>query len=236
MQPLFARTLNGHKIPDCVSFVLATNRRSDKAGVEGIIDPIISRCHGVYEIQPELDTFLTYWIGSGKRPEMYNYLQKWKPDHLYIQKKTADIENFPCYRTWDFANDIVELGLPNDLELSALSGALGAGVAGEFSTYLAKWRELPDPDEVFKNPAKAPIPKKPDMQYAYCAAVAFRCTVQTFPAIAAYTERLSKEGYEEIAMCLLGDSLRRCPEDGVRKSAECQKLLVGRLGKMLTGK
>lgn len=37
MQLLLARQVNGHKLPDCITFVAATNRRMDRAGVTGIL-------------------------------------------------------------------------------------------------------------------------------------------------------------------------------------------------------
>lgn len=229
MQPFFARTLNGHKISDKVRFAAATNRRGDKAGVEGIIDPLISRCL-VYELAPDLDSFLAYWVKAGHRPEVLAFLRVF-PQHLYTPKKSADIENYPCYRTWEFASKILGRELPQGLELVALTGAVGQGVAGEFHAYLKLYREIPDPDEILKDPTKGKVPTKADILYALCAALAYRTTVKTFPAVAQYTERMVKEGREEMAVYLLGDALRRCPD--VRNSKDCAKVLSGKLGSLL---
>lgn len=229
MQPVHERTLNGKPISPFVDFVLATNRRGDKAGVEGIIDPLISRCL-VYEMLPDLDTFLAYWMGAGHRPEVLAFLRVF-PKYLYEQKKTADIANFPCYRTWEFASRILERGIGADLELVALSGAVGEGVAGEFMAYLKLYRDIPDPDEIIKNPDKGKVPEKADVLYALSAALAYRSTPKTFGAIATYTERMVKAGREEMAVYLLGDALRRCPD--VKNSMECARVLNGKLGKLL---
>src|SRR5512146_1594126 len=43
MQLLLARRVNGHILPDTVTFVAATNRRTDRAGVSGILEPVKSR-------------------------------------------------------------------------------------------------------------------------------------------------------------------------------------------------
>ena len=230
MQPLWARELNGKKIPDHVSFVLCSNRRGDKAGVEGILDPILTRCHGVFEIKPDLDTFMAYWVKVGKRPEVVGYLRNF-PDHVFQAKKSADIENFPCYRTWDFAGDILNLQLGREHEAVALAGALGEGVAGQFGTYLRTYRDLPDIDEVLKNPLKVKLPEKLDIIHALCIAVAYRTSDKTFPAIAQLVQRMEKQGNEELAIYLLRDCRSRWPEclqtpDGV-------KICQGKLGKLI---
>src|SRR3990167_879848 len=229
MQPLFARMLNDKRISDKVVFILATNRRGDKAGVEGIIDPIINRCL-VYEMKEDLDTFLAFWIKAGYRPEVLAFLRVF-PKHLYEAKRTTDIANFPSYRTWEFASRVLDRQLGPDLELIALSGAVGEGVAGEFMAYLKLYRDIPDPDEIIKNPEKGKVPEKADVLYALCAALAYRCTTKTFKAIATYTERMVKAGREEMAVYLLGDALRRCPE--VANSEDCAKVIDGKLGQLL---
>lgn len=240
MQPLFARTLNGKRISDTVSFVLATNRRCDKAGVEGIIDPIINRCL-VYEIAPDRDTFLAYWVKAGHRPEVMAFLRV-MPKHLYTPKKSADIENFPSYRTWEFASRILERNLPADLEAVALTGAVGEGTAGEFMAYLKLFRDIPDPDEVIKNPHKAKVPDKADILYALCAALAYRANDATLDGITAYADRMIKAGREEMAVYLMGDVLNKSPQvtddkGGKRPVWGAHKgvigLLSGKLGKLL---
>src|SRR5271156_851581 len=50
MQLLLARRVNGHVLPDCVTFVAATNRRADRAGVSGILEPVKSRFATIVEL------------------------------------------------------------------------------------------------------------------------------------------------------------------------------------------
>lgn len=238
MQPLFARTLNGHRISEQVVFVLASNRRGDRAGVEGIIDPIISRCL-VYEMKEDLNTFLAYWVKAGHRPEVLAFLRH-LPKHLYTPKKSADIENFPCYRTWEFASRILCRGLNANLERIALTGAVGEGTAAEFCAYLKLYREIPDPDAVLKAPEKAKVPEKADILYALCAALAYRVTEQSLAPLAVYAERMIKAGREEMAAYMLGDVMNRSPKGAENRPlwgqhAAIVKLLQGKLGTMLLG-
>ena len=43
MQLILARRINGHHVSDSVTFIAATNRKQDKAGVSGILEPVKSR-------------------------------------------------------------------------------------------------------------------------------------------------------------------------------------------------
>jgi hypothetical protein len=55
MQLILARRVNSFTLPDCVSFVAASNRRQDKAGVTGILEPVKSRFATILEVSPDLD-------------------------------------------------------------------------------------------------------------------------------------------------------------------------------------
>ena len=55
MQLLLARRVNGHALPEHVSFVAATNRRTDRAGVSGILEPVKSRFVSMIGLEPNLD-------------------------------------------------------------------------------------------------------------------------------------------------------------------------------------
>ena len=55
MQLILARRVNGHILPDHVTFVAATNRRSDRAGVAGILEPVKSRFACIVELEPTID-------------------------------------------------------------------------------------------------------------------------------------------------------------------------------------
>ncbi len=50
MQLILARTLNGHRVSDHVVFIAATNRRTDRAGVSGILEPVKSRFATLVEL------------------------------------------------------------------------------------------------------------------------------------------------------------------------------------------
>jgi len=65
MQLLLARRVNGHKLPDCVTFVAATNRRVDRAGVSGILEPVKSRFVSIIGLEPNLDDWCQWAFSAG---------------------------------------------------------------------------------------------------------------------------------------------------------------------------
>lgn len=75
MQLLLARRVNGHKLPDCVTFVAATNRRTDRAGVSGILEPVKSRFAAIVELEADLDEWCKWAIAQELPPELIAFLR-----------------------------------------------------------------------------------------------------------------------------------------------------------------
>src|SRR3990167_9806099 len=75
MQLLLARRVNGHALPDCVTFVAATNRRTDRAGVSGILEPVKSRFVSIIGLEPNLDDWCQWAFSAGMPPELVAFLR-----------------------------------------------------------------------------------------------------------------------------------------------------------------
>ncbi|MPW11773.1 ATP-binding protein, partial [Paraburkholderia sp. CNPSo 3155] len=94
MQLLLARRIGEHALPDCVTFVAATNRRNDNAGVSGILDPVISRFATVVELEPSIADWTDWAARTGVPAELIAFL-RFRPDLLSVKKTARDIENAP---------------------------------------------------------------------------------------------------------------------------------------------
>jgi MoxR-like ATPase len=108
MQLILARRVNGHKLPECVVFVAATNRREDRAGVSGILEPVKSRFATIVEMEPGLDDWTVWATQNSIRAEVIAFL-RFRPELLIDFKPTADMKNSPCPRTWASASKILNL-------------------------------------------------------------------------------------------------------------------------------
>lgn len=208
MQLLLARRVNGHVLPDCVVFVAATNRRQDRAGVSGILEPVKSRFATIVELQPTLEDWVEWALGADVASEVMAFM-RFRPELLHKFAPTQDLSNSPCPRTWSHVSRLLNLGLAGAAELAAVAGAVGEGAAGEFVAFLREARTLPDIDSILASPETAPLPDQPSTLYAVVSGLASRATAKNFPAIATYAQRLSAAGHGEFSVLLLRDTTRR---------------------------
>jgi hypothetical protein len=96
-------------------------------------------------------------------------------------------------------------GLPEHLQLRTFAAAIGTERAMEFISFLRIYQNLPDPDEVLKDPAAAPIPSEPGYLYALCGALSHRANKNNIENLIAYADRLT----EEFSVLLVKDAVDR---------------------------
>lgn len=235
MQLLLARQVNGHKLPDCVTFLAATNRRTDRAGVTGVLAPVLSRFGAVIGVEPTVDDWTEWALGANMPPALVSFI-RFRPNLLQVfdTKKVDDMENFPCPRTWEYAGKALQMGLPDDLEFAALAGAVGEGPASELRAFLSMVRsKLPNPDSIILDPDTAPIPDRPDLLWAVTTALAKKTTSNNCGRVFRYAERLYDAGKSEFSVLMVKDINRLLPE--VIDTPEWTKLCVSPLGKSYLG-
>jgi hypothetical protein len=219
MQLLLARRVNGHVLSDNVVFIAATNRRTDRAGVSGILEPVKSRFGAIVELEPDLNEWCNW---------------AFKPDLLCQFKASADLTNSPVPRTWSHVNKLLGLSLPPAVQSAAIAGAVGEGAATEFMAFLRLYRELPNIDAILLNPDSVDIPSNPATLYALSGALAHRTTEQNFARVARFAERMVSDSRGEFAVLLLRDAMKRCP--AVVHTQAYVKLVTGELGQLVSGR
>ncbi|MGF6768578.1 hypothetical protein P3T18_001048 [Paraburkholderia sp. GAS199] len=210
MQLLLARRIGEHELPPHVTFVAATNRRSDNAGVTGILDPVISRFATVVELAPTIDDWTAWAVRNNVPPELIAFL-RFRPDLLSVQKKSRDIENTPSPRTWGFVAKTMGV-VPPELELISYAGSVGEAAASELIAFLGIYRHLPSPDAILLSPDTAPIPEKAAALYGISTALAAHSREDNFDRVLTYNDRLIDAGHREFAALLARDAIRRTPE------------------------
>lgn len=243
MQLILARRVNGHKIPDCVTFIAATNRRGDKAGVQGILEPVKSRFASIIELGVSLDDWCNWAIsedlpielisfirfrggkGSGRDPHDQGLLHNFVP--------SADMTNSPCPRTWANVARLMALDLPTELQFEAFKGAVGEGAATEFLAFLEIRKNMPSLDAILLDPQNAEMPKEIGVKWAVAVGLAARATSSNFDRIAIYCERMRASGMGEFAVLCIRDAMRRTPE--VKQTASFIKMMSGNLGRLFSG-
>lgn len=232
MQLLLARRVNGHVLPDCVTFVAATNRRTDRAGVSGILEPVKSRFAAIVELEAHIDDWCRWAFDAGMPPELIAFL-RFRPDLLCAFTPSADLTNCPLPRTWASAGRLLALGLPSHIQHAALVGAVGEGAAVEFGAFLRLYKELPSIDGILVDPDSAAIPKEPATRYAVVTALAMRSNARNFGRVGRYAERLTDGGAGEFAALLVRDAVRK--DTSITQTPDFIRLAAGDLGQLISG-
>lgn len=236
MQLILARRVNHHLLPKHVTFVAATNRRTDRAGVSGILEPVKSRFATIVELRPTLDDFKEWWFDKSGLdcPEVPAFLT-FKSDMLHNFEPTADLKNSACPRTWAHVGKLLAARLPANVEFPAIAGAVGQGAASEFVGFLKLFRELPDPEDILADPKRAKIPTDPSAKYAIVGSLANRATEKNFDRILTYAERMRSEaGEAEFGVLLIRDSYRRNKK--IKETQAFIKLTTSEFGKLIMGR
>jgi len=232
MQLLLARRVNGHVLPDHITFVAATNRRTDRAGVSGILEPVKSRFTSIVELVPSIDDWCQWAFNNLISPTLIAFL-RYRPELLSQFQASADLTNSPTPRTWHSLNKLESLSLPAAVEMAAFSGAVGEGAAVEYVAFRKMAQSLTSIDQVLIDPTAAKIPSQPSELYAVAVALAMRANTQNFARIATYAQRLVDAQRGEFAVLMLRDATRR--DQKLVYTDSFVRLSSGPLGQMISG-
>lgn len=211
MQLLRARSLNGHKISDKVTFIAATNRRGDRAGVQGILEPVKSRFVTIVELAADLNDWCSWAIAAGIPTQLIAFM-RFRPALLSDFKATADMTNSPCPRTWEGVSKIIGLNLESAIKLAMYEGAVGPGAAHEWVAFERVWQSMVSPDVILTNPETADIPKEASALFAVSEALAARVSKQSLGRYFRYMERLVEADKDEFAVMSIRSALARDPK------------------------
>lgn len=232
MQLLLARRVNGHVLPDCVTFVAATNRRTDRAGVAGILEPVKSRFATIVELVTKIDDWCQWALDTNINPMLIAFL-RYREELLSKFEASADLTNSPVPRTWHHLAKVEALNLPSAIELVAFAGAVGEAAATEYLAFRAMASSLVNIDAILLNPDTAKVPDKPNELYATTVGLAARANDQTFSRIGIYANRMIDAQHGEFAVMMIRDAVRREPK--LTYTDTFVRLNSGALGQLLTG-
>jgi hypothetical protein len=201
MQLLLGRKLNGHQLPDCVTFVAATNDVKQQSGVSGMIEPVKSRFDSIVHLEVSLDDWCDWALRNDQPAELIAFLRN-RPELLHAFTPTKELVNSPCPRTWASIGRRLARGV-NDFDLYA--GAVGKGPAREFTAFLELITEAPSVDAILADPDGQPVPEKPALRYLVATALGQRAEKQNIERAFRYLQRMQQQ-FRVLAM---RDAIRR---------------------------
>lgn len=234
MQWLLNRGINGHMLSPFVTIVAATNRRIDRAGVSGILEPVKSRFASIVELEPDIDSWCNWAFSHGIPATLIAFL-RFRPELLCNFQATADLTNSPVPRTWAHLAKVEALNLPAAIEAAVMAGSVGEGASLEYLAFRSMVKSLVNLDAILLNPDKAQIPSKPSELYATAVGLAARANDSNFARIVTYANRLYTEaGKGEFAVLLIRDATRR--DERIQYTDSFVRMNSGPLGQLISGR
>lgn len=236
MNAALMKFVDDYKDNPNVIIVAASNRRSDRSGVNGLFEAVKSRFHTIVELQVNLRDWIGWAGKNGIDSRILSFLS-FRPDllHKFDPKTIGDMDNFPCPRTWEQASDILKLDLPLTVRSAALAGAIGPADAVELEGFIRTADSLPDVDALIVAPDRAPIPDEVSARWALAGALADRASKENLGRVLRYCERLHEAKAGPIAALALNLTLLRKPELISASNPHWTKAMAGPLGDLLIG-
>jgi hypothetical protein len=163
MQLVLDRRVGDYVLPDEWFVVAAGNRVEDRAAVSQMPAPLANRfIH--FTVEADLTSWKEYALTTGVKEEIISFLN-FRPNLLHSFNKNAIA--WPSPRSWDFASDLMKIGLPVDC-------AVGEGAAAEFKSFVKLYSKLPDVEKVLAGDKSIKMPKEPSVLFAITGALVGR--------------------------------------------------------------
>lgn len=198
-QLVLDRKLGDYELPDEWVVVAAGNRMSDRAIVNQMSTALKNRfMHLEYHVHNE--DWEQWAVKRDIAQEVLGFL-RFRPNLLNEfesadrekQQRLKDVNAFATPRSWEFLSNMIKAKPAPELEYELYSGIVGEGCTAEFMGYLKYYRELPDLDDLIKNPKTTDVPDEPAVMYALMTGLAVKADKSNFEAIMQYVDRCPPE-------------------------------------------
>lgn len=204
MQVIWDRIIGDHKIPDCVRFILASNRRQDKAGVGGILSTLTDRCVPI-EVTPDHEDWITeYAIPNNVDHRIVSFIKKTMGESFYEFKAASDFTKSPTARGWELVDKTLKADFNPGVRKVCLAGCIGEPRAVEFEAHLRVCDNLPNYEDILDDPDAVEMPGGPSCSHilyalAMVLARAVLANDSRFESAFRWAERMCEDGHAEQA-------------------------------------
>lgn len=179
-------SVDSHKLPNHVVIGAATNDVKHGAGVYGMIEPLKTRFHSIVEVETSIDDLMIYGMVNNWPDILLAYLRT-KEDRVHDWKPSKSMHvDGACPRSWEYVAEWINHGV---WDSEVLKGCVGPA-ALELIAFKDFLVDLPDLDDVIKDPEKARLPDNPSAQYFVTTALARKMSAKNFGPILKYTQRM----------------------------------------------
>lgn len=177
------RQIGDYKLPEGWWPMAAGNRREDRAAAQSVSTALANRFAHVH-VRADATVWVDWANLNGIDPMLIGFM-KWRPNLIHTMEG-ADLLAFPSPRSWAKASKVFDQ--PEGLRMRLVASIVGEGAAIEVETYFSAL-ELPDFDEIIKDPMHTMIPEEPASRYALSSLLARNLTSDNFPQVYKYIMR-----------------------------------------------
>lgn len=191
---LNAGRVGDSQLPITYMVLAASNREEDRSGVQRSLAFIENR-RILLNIEPHVHSWVDWAETEGNVHWAAIAFAKHQPGLIFQSKVPDESGPFCTPRSFTKVSHLLD-GTFDDAEFIELaSGAIGAGTAAQFVSFMRVIEQLPDFDDIVNDPAKCKMPDKdrPDAQYAVTQMIAHRVDANTAAAAFNYLTRMPKE-------------------------------------------
>lgn len=206
MQLLHAK----YNVSKHVSFFAATNRREDKAGVAGLLEPVKSRFSTIVSLEPNANDLANWGFKNNMHHDVLSFIL-YRPALVLDFKPVFEMKNSPCPRTIFNLSECHKLSLPEDQAFEVYKGAVGEGFATEFLGFLELKSQLPNMNTVLTDPSNAKIPTDPGILYVFIGQLAYRASQTNMTNIIKLANRIDPE-FGMVLMTIIGQRSKKLLE------------------------
>lgn len=177
------RQIGEYQLPPGWWPTAAGNRREDRAAAQSISTALANRFAHIH-IRADFDCWKHWANQNDIDPILVGFLNS-RPELLH-KMDGDDLLAFPTPRSWARTSKV--FNLPPPMRFDAISANVGEGCATEVETFF-KVVNLPDLEDIIRNPLKTMIPTEPASRYAISSLLARKITPENFAPIYKYISR-----------------------------------------------
>lgn len=169
LQLVLDRGIGEYRLPDKAILICAGNNLGDGGFTFRLSSALRNRFINI-DFEINFEDWKVWAYTNDINPLVIAFHNYRKGDLLHSYKADTDNKSFATPRSWQYASEILTIGLENGTLFEALKGVLGEGVASEFYGFLKIYRNLPDPKDILVK-KKDIVPEESNIMYALCGAL-----------------------------------------------------------------
>lgn len=199
MQALQARRLAGHKIPDCIRILAATNAREHGTGVKALLEAVKDRFAMIFELRTTAEDFSIWAAIHNLYQPVIDFILAY-PSALDDFELGRGMEKNTSPRTWAKLAKLLSCGgkdMPDTVKAPMIRhlccAAIGEKWGSQFAGHIAFQKHMPAIEDIIADPENFPIDHKADERFAILNMLASKGELNDSKAIFTYVEKMKKE-------------------------------------------